>query len=471
MQLLRCDKPYNLDEVRKTKGKPRIAREDSRTTLYELTIRVPKDYRVYLDGKTKFTRRVFALNRRELQNEVRAFEDEKNDELEKAIAEYKLALESSERKALSLPVGEGGYCTSTLTEFAERYIEVRSHGSVSPETIKNELNYLRYINATIGDKMVCKVTSDDVEGCLIAIPRLSRQWGQERIRQLEENRKTATWAKKKKTLVTPLKEPPIAGSDTQAKVLKFLREMYNYAFEKEQVPKNPAHARFLSRVFKQSKPLIDPLMADEAMRFLEAVLKLPLSWVKLSLLALFCTGIRPEEMQALMPGSFLFTGSEPATRITSAVKRGSVKIEDYPKTDAGRRTIPNDSILADTAKEWIAVKSQMIEDMGLMPTMRMPLMSEGPRPYAYNTWRKHWVKFIEENGFAGIRPYSLRHTFATLNLANGENIKTVSVLMGHESPSYTLDLYAGYVPNTATGIGERYIDYVRSAGQDCGFIY
>ena len=48
MQLLRCDKPYNLDEVRKAKGKPRIAREDSRTTLYELTIRVPKDYRCLL---------------------------------------------------------------------------------------------------------------------------------------------------------------------------------------------------------------------------------------------------------------------------------------------------------------------------------------------------------------------------------------------------------------------------------------
>lgn len=97
-------------EVRKAKGQaPPSPREDSRTTLYELTIRVPKDYRVYLEGKTKFTRRVFALNRRELQNEVRAFEDEKNDELEKAIAEYKLALESSERKALLLPAGEDGY--------------------------------------------------------------------------------------------------------------------------------------------------------------------------------------------------------------------------------------------------------------------------------------------------------------------------------------------------------------------------
>lgn len=85
----------------------------------------------------------------------------------------------------------------------------------------------------------------------------------------------------------------------------------------------------------KGKPLIGPLMTDEAMRFLEAVLKLPLSWVKLSFLALFCTGIRPEEMQALMPGSFLFTGPEPATRITSAVKRGGVKIEDYPKPGGG----------------------------------------------------------------------------------------------------------------------------------------
>lgn len=471
MQILTCDKPYNLDEVRKAKGKPRIARADSRTTLYELTIRIPKDYRVYVEGKTKYTRRVFTLNRRELQSEVRDFEDEKNAELEKAIVEYNRALESSERKALSLPVGEDGYCTASVREFAERYIEVRSHGSVSPETIKNELNYLRYINATIGDKAVCRVTSDDVEACLIAIPRLSRQWGQERIKRLEENRKTATWAKKKKTLVTPLKEPPVAGSDTQAKVLKFLREMYNYAFEKEQVPKNPAHARFLSRVFKQSKPLIDPLMADEALRFLEAVMKMPLSWVKLSFLALLCIGVRPEEMQALLSGSFLFTGPEPETRIIGAVKHGGVKIEEYPKTDAGRRTIPSGSDLAETAKEWIAVKSQMIEDMGLMPTMRMPLMSDGPRPHAYNTWRKHWLKFIDENGFSGIRPYSLRHTYATLNLANGENIKTVSVLMGHESPSYTLDLYAGYVPNTARGIGGRYLSYIRSAGQDCDFIY
>ena len=81
---LKCDKPYNIDEARKRKGLPRSKREDSRTTMYELTIRIPDDFQVFFDGKTKFTRRAFVLNRRELQDEVRAFEDEKNEEFIRA---------------------------------------------------------------------------------------------------------------------------------------------------------------------------------------------------------------------------------------------------------------------------------------------------------------------------------------------------------------------------------------------------
>lgn len=209
-------------------------------------------------------------------------------------------------------------------------------------------------------------------------------------------------------------------------------------------------------------------MTDEAARFLEAIEKLRVTWFKLSLLAPFCTGMRPEEMQALRSGSFSF-GEEPSVIITSVVPHGSNKIVDYPKTDAGRRTIPIDPYFADMAKAWIDKKTEMILDMGLNPSMRMPLMSNVTRSHTYNTWRRKWVEFIDENGFSGIRPYALRHTYATLNLANGENIKTVSVLMGHESPSCTLDLYAGYAPNTAVGIGSRFVSYIHSVAADYDF--
>lgn len=67
----------------------------------------------------------------------------------------------------------------------------------------------------------------------------------------------------------------VAGPDMQSKVLKFLREVMNYALEKDDVPKNVAKAKFLTRVLKRSRPLIDPLMADDAGRFLGEVEKLP----------------------------------------------------------------------------------------------------------------------------------------------------------------------------------------------------
>ena len=46
----------------------------------------------------------------------------------------------------------------------------------------------------------------------------------------------------------------------------------------------------------------------------------------------------------------------------------------------------------------------------------------------------------------------------------GENIKTVSVLMGHASSAYTLDLYAAYVPNT--GIGARCVHRTVRLGRE-----
>ena len=84
MKKLRCDKPYDIDEARRKKGLSRRKRKDARTTAYELTIRVPEEYRTYFDGKKKLTRTVFALNKKDdLKDQITAFEDEKNTELER----------------------------------------------------------------------------------------------------------------------------------------------------------------------------------------------------------------------------------------------------------------------------------------------------------------------------------------------------------------------------------------------------
>lgn len=249
----------------------------------------------------------------------------------------------------------------------------------------------------------------------------------------------------------------------QAKVLKFLRELMNYALEKDDITKNVAKAKFLTRLFKKSKPLIDPLMADDAARFLQEVEKLPLGYLKVTLLLLLNTGMRPEEMLAIRVGNITSDGNETIISVTSALDRDGKTIKDYPKSDAGRRSLPVDDYTADTVRAWIEIKSEMMRKIGLKPSMSMLVCGPEMIPRTYQSWHRDWMRFAAEAGFEGVRPYALRHTFATLNLANGENIKTVAVLMGHASSAYTLDLYAAYVPNTGIGIGTRYMNFLRAA--------
>ena len=52
---------------------------------------------------------------------------------------------------------------------------------------------------------------------------------------------------------------------------------------------------------------------------------------------------------------------------------------------------------------------------------------------------------------AGVRKLNfraLRHTFATLSIQNGTDIKTVSTTLGHATAAYTLDIYTHITEDT-----------------------
>lgn len=51
-------------------------------------------------------------------------------------------------------------------------------------------------------------------------------------------------------------------------------------------------------------------------------------------------------------------------------------------------------------------------------------------------------RVLKRAGIPRVRFHDLRHTFATLALQNGVDIKTVSGMLGHFSAGFTLDTYA-----------------------------
>lgn len=60
--------------------------------------------------------------------------------------------------------------------------------------------------------------------------------------------------------------------------------------------------------------------------------------------------------------------------------------------------------------------------------------------------REHFKHLVRKIGLPNMRFHDLRHSFATISLRNGDDIKTVQENLGHATSSFTLDVY-GHVTN------------------------
>lgn len=69
--------------------------------------------------------------------------------------------------------------------------------------------------------------------------------------------------------------------------------------------------------------------------------------------------------------------------------------------------------------------------------------NEVGQPLNYsNMVQRHFFKALKDAEIERIRFHDLRHTYASLLLAQGENIKYVQTQLGHSSPTVTLNVYA-----------------------------
>ena len=120
-------------------------------------------------------------------------------------------------------------------------------------------------------------------------------------------------------------------------------------------------------------------------------------------------------------------------RVKRQVSRINGEVMEAPlKTKNAYRTLP-------LAEDTIDVLKEQREKVGSSPWV-FPSPNGGPISPDSVLHMLHRV--LKRAGLPRVRFHDLRHTFATLALQNGVDIKTVSGMLGHFSAGFTLDTYA-----------------------------
>ena len=142
------------------------------------------------------------------------------------------------------------------------------------------------------------------------------------------------------------------------------------------------------------------------------------------------TGLRRGELLGLKWSDIDFANR--VIRVQRQVARINGEIVEAPlKTKNSYRNI---SISDDTA-EVLKAQREKVDSEYVFP-------SPNGGPISPDSVNHMLQRVLERAGLPRVRFHDLRHTFATIALQNGVDIKTVSGMLGHYSAGFTLDTYA-----------------------------
>ncbi|QNE45862.1 site-specific integrase [Glaciihabitans sp. INWT7] len=228
-----------------------------------------------------------------------------------------------------------------------------------------------------------------------------------------------------------------------------LRSMLSEAMREQYVDRNVA---LLTRPTRIEKVDVVPWSAEEATTFLDSVDGHPFAGLFTLALAL---GMRRGELLGLRWQDVDLDEHKLHVRQTvQRLGRGEGLVMGPPKTARSRRSIPLPQLCVDAliARHRVQDEDRRIiregwTELDLVFTTTIGTVIEP------SNLRRSFNRAIELAGLRQIRFHDLRHTCASLLLAQGVPMRVVMEILGHSTMSITSDLYTHVSPNaTASAV-------------------
>lgn len=351
----------------------------------------------------------------EVKREMKTFRvsGQTQKEKKRCIAEFRAELESGlNRDARFLTFAE--YAADWQKE-REEGIRLTSAGKrVAPRTIARDRDRIRNINITLGKMRIVAITKTDVKKFQAAIMRLGKDG------------KAPTISGK-----------PLSGATAHG-VCTTLKQILQDAVDDEIIAKNPCNGLASPQVdTKEKKPLAKERVA-EFRALLDASIPRPsLVAFRLCLFA----GLRRGEVCALTWNDF--DPERGTIAINKSLCTETLEAKDT-KTEAGARIIPLDPATVAYLVEFRKIQAKKLLALG-KPVGEHRIVAKAECEYMHpENLTRSLVRFGRANGFEGITPHQLRHTYCTLLCETGQSVKTAQYLMGHSDPLTTLRIYDHY---------------------------
>ena len=322
--------------------------------------------------------------------------------LGKTQAEVKEKLKAAQEATKDLDVKRSD--EYTVGSWALTWFELYSKPNIRPSTAEY---YKRFINDRIipalGDIKLNKLTARDIQKFYNDL----KNHGRIRKEQKEKN-------------------PGLSNASVRG-VHMMLHNCLDRAVKEHLISRNPTEDCIIPKLQKKEMKILHPEDISAYLKAADERGVLPLFFLELT------TGLRKGEIVAL-----LWSDLDAERKTISVTKQathgegGEIKVT-RPKTETSMRKIS-------IPQEAVDLLIQEHEKHPDNPYM-FPSPKTGELYYPDSVVNLH-KKILRDAGLEYIRFHDLRHTFATLSLQNGVDVKTVSSMLGHYNAGFTLSTYA-----------------------------